>query len=82
MPGEPEWGIREFTILLENPSLSNEELAEMLPARNANAVSWVRGGVHEYHMGKDHGILSKLLKDRLRIAGAQYECPSCGVRLG
>ena len=78
----PEWTISEFTIVAENPRLPDEEVAAQLPGRTRDAVGFVRAGLHDYHRGRENNFISQLIKDRLRIAGAQYECPKCDARLG
>lgn len=82
MAGEPEWTISEFTSLVENPDLTHAEVADLLPRRNANAVAFVRAGLHDFHRGRDNSFISQLVKRRLELAGAQYTCPRCRTPLG
>ena len=76
----PMWSLQEFITVLENPNLSDDDLAALLgPVRNSNAVSWVRGGVCSWHKGNEVSMLNRIMKDYLaRQDRPQYTCP-CGA---
>lgn len=78
MTRAPDWTREEFETLLSNPLLSDAELAERLPQRTVNAVSFVRQGVHSFHTGRDdHQMLSKMMKDRLMGPSGPILCALC-----
>lgn len=65
MKRAPAWTAQEFTTLLQNPTLSDAEIARLLPQRTEGAVGWVRSGIHSYHRGLDTSMLSKMMPARL-----------------
>ena len=75
----PMWSLQEFITVLENPNLSDANLAVRLaPLRNGNAVSWVRGGVCSWHKGADVSTLNQIMKDYLALPSRpRYTC-RCG----
>jgi len=76
----PNWSKEEFETLLSNPLLTDAELTELLRQRTADAISWVRQGVHSFHTGRaDHQILSRMMKDRLMEPSGPILCALCKV---
>lgn len=75
--GAPVWTNREFDIVLQNPTLSDGEVAGLLPQRTEGAVGWVRKGIHNYHRELDTSMLSKMMLRRLED-GPSVVCPRCG----
>jgi hypothetical protein len=72
-----EWTVKEFDILLQNPTLSDFELGRLLSGRSKDAIQIVRSGIHEYHKKGDSTLLSIMMKDRLAQVGANRMCPIC-----
>lgn len=81
MARAPNWTEQEFEVLLQNPRLSDQEVAAKLERRTVGAVGVVREGLHNYHTGKHYeSILSKMMKRRLEEEPAVV-CPRCGEKM-
>lgn len=83
MARAPNWTSEEFEQLLQNPQLSDQALADLLPMRSSGAVAAVRSGIHSYHMGRSKtaaSLLSKMMRDRL-ANGPTVTCPVCGATI-
>ena len=80
MNRERDWDSEEFGILISNHSLSDEEVAALLPDRSVGAVQVVRGGIHSFHSGGDISMLSAMHRARLEQSAGQVICPVCGTR--
>lgn len=75
----PAWTQAEFIVLLQNPGLSDVALSSMLGAhRNANGISWVRGGVCGWHNKGNISPLSKMQLDYLNQPGRPTYTCKCG----
>ena len=78
----PTWSLQEFITVLENPNLSDADLAARLaPLRNSNAVSWVRGGVCSWHKGAAVSTLNQIMKDYLALPSRRRYACRCGARV-
>jgi hypothetical protein len=81
MAREPDWTFDEFETLLQDPELSDEQVAELLQRRSADAVAAVREGIHSYHGGLDISMLSEMMRTTLADADRRVRCPRCGVEI-
>lgn len=72
----PNWTIEEFTFVVNNPQLNDQEIADHLPQRTVGVVSVVRSGMHSFHMGDDISMLSTIMLDYLTLH-RQLRCPRC-----
>ncbi len=77
MKREPNWTPKEFEILLQSPTVSDENLHLKLPERKADAIQVVRQGIHAYHAGMKHSMLSKMMVNRLEKNTGDLVCPIC-----
>jgi len=62
MKQAPVWTLEEFKTLVDNPTLSDVELASKLPRRTVGAVGVVRAGLHSYHKGRNISMLSRMMQ--------------------
>ena len=74
----PDWTLDEFKILLASGGKPSAELVSLFPNRTVGAVSAVQQGIHAFHVGHDHSILSKLMVDYLEDQRGCLTCPVCG----
>ena len=74
----PDWTIDEFKTLLEGKGISPFNLAFQLPGRIPKTVSGIQQGVHAFHLGEAHSMLSKLMVDYLEERQGNLVCPVCG----
>ncbi|MBI2957564.1 MAG: hypothetical protein HYY32_01855 [Chloroflexi bacterium] len=78
IPGA-EWTEAEFTILLDNPKLSDAVLAGKLPGRTTQDIAAIRDMVHEYHDSAHiAGLPMRVAIPRLK-RGA-WTCARCGKK--
>jgi hypothetical protein len=73
----PIWTTNEFDLLLQNSSLSDSDLVEIIPSRSEGALQIVRSGIHEFHKKGDSPVLSNMMKKRLKQVGSTRICPVC-----
>jgi hypothetical protein len=78
MKQAPAWSEREFETVLQNHTLSDGEVSDLLPQRTVGAVGWVRAGIHSFHTGGDVSMLSKIMLQRLDDDRRAWICPRCG----
>ncbi len=76
----PDWTEDEFKVLIENPTVSDEELEKLLPRRSLGAVGVVRCGFHAYHTGRNKSMLSKMMVRMFEHRKGTVVCPKCGER--
>ena len=77
-PQAPQWTEQEFEVVVQNPGLSNEDLAGLLVSRSVGAVGVVRSGIHSFHQeGRDITMLSEIMRQRLADGTRPVECPRC-----
>ncbi len=76
----PLWTAAEFDTLLNNPTLTDQQLAHMLPGRSADAITVVRAGVCAYHRNLNTSMLSQVMLQRLAQSGGLVTCPRDGTR--
>lgn len=77
MSREPDWSSEEFEVLLNNPLLTDAELAPLLPERSTGAIGVVRAGIHALHTGRNHSMLSQMMVQRLMAPSKPILCPLC-----
>ena len=70
-----DWSEAEFEILLSNPNLSDEELANRLPKRTNGAIRTVRSFIHSFHRGLNISGLPHIMRRRLEQEG--WICSKC-----
>jgi hypothetical protein len=75
MKRAPDWTLDEFEILLNSPTLPDENLDLKLPKRIIGAIQNVRNGIHAYHTGNNYSMLSKMLVSRLEKSPSELICP-------
>lgn len=78
----PDWSDQEFKILLDRSELLDEDVAKILTKRSAGAVGVVRAGVHNFHLGGNVSMLSRMMVDYLKKRRAHIICPVCKPRTG
>jgi hypothetical protein len=78
MTRAPNWTEDEFETLLNNPHLSDEELADLLPQRTVEAGQTVRAFVHNYHIGGSMSGVGKMMLQRLEQGSVT--CPICNTK--
>ncbi len=81
MKQAPDWAQEEFELLIQNSTLSDENLLVRLPRRTLGAIQAVRSGIHEFHQKGESTLLSKVMKDHLTKSEAVFVCPICGERI-
>jgi|WetSurMetagenome_2_1015567.scaffolds.fasta_scaffold297980_1 hypothetical protein len=74
----PSWTLDEFRIVLESKGTPPFNLALQLPGRTAGAVAVVQQGVHAFHLGNNHSMLSRTMVDYLEEQRGTLVCPVCG----
>ncbi len=79
MKRAPNWTIKEFNFLLNNPELDPSEVAKNLPGRTEDAIKIVRSGIHSWHSGLNISMLSKMMVSRLEEDA--IVCPVCQKRI-
>ncbi len=78
MKRAPDWTQEEFEVLIQNSTLSDENLLVRLPRRTLGAIQAVRNGIHEFHQKGESTLLSNMMKDHLTKSEAVFVCPVCG----
>ena len=78
MTTTPDWTPDEFKTLLLGKGTPSFSLALQLPGRTAGAVGVVQQGVHAFHLGRNHSMLSRLMVDYLEEQRGNLVCPVCG----
>ena len=74
----PSWGEAEIAVVARGHDKSIEVLQNELPLRSKAAIEAVRVGMHYYHLGEDHGFLSKRAQDYLNRKSETLTCALCG----
>ncbi len=82
MRRSPDWTAEEFEILLQNSTLSVDQLHLKLPRQSTDAIQIVQGGIHAFHTGHNISMLSKLMVTRIKDDNTGLVCPICGIELG
>jgi hypothetical protein len=76
-PRAPNWTEEELLVLLEHPTASDEQLAQMLPGRTVGALGTVRSFLHSYHRGGNVSGLSQMMLRVLERLRGTVVCPIC-----
>ena len=79
MTKKPDWKREEFEMVVNNPAMSSEALAEQLPGRSTESVQLIREGLHAFHAGKNTSMLSEMMLARLEDSANEVTCPICGM---
>ena len=74
----PEWSLDEFKVLIAGGGKAPPKIAMLLPNRTTEAISVVQQGIHAFHLGRDHSMLSKVMVDYLEAERGVLACPVCG----
>ena len=84
-----KWSETEFSILLENPHLSDEVLAHKLTGHTTEGVAQIRDMAHTYHTeGRISEVRGNVAADRLiemgivvpRLKRERWTCARCGKK--
>ena len=78
MNRNPDWTLDEFKILLAGGGKPPAQLVTQVTGRTAGAVGVVQQGVHAFHLGRNHSMLSRLMADYLEAERGHLTCPVCG----
>ena len=78
MTSTPDWTLDEFKTLLNSKGTPSFDLALLLPGRKPIIVGVIQQGIHTFHLGEDHSMLSKLMVDYLEEQRGNLVCPVCG----
>ena len=78
MANAPDWTLEEFKILLDIGGKPSAQLSTQLPNRTAESISIIQQGIHAFHIGNDHSMLSRLMVDHLQAEHGYLKCPVCG----
>ncbi len=77
----PDWTIDEFKTLLAAGGKAPFKVVDQLPDRSAGAISVVQQGIHAFHLGRDHSMLSRMVVDHLKSQAGSVLCRVCGKKL-
>jgi hypothetical protein len=74
----PDWTLDEFKTLLAAGGKAPAQLVGQIPTITAGTIAVVQQGIHAFHMGRDHSVLSRLMVDYLEEQRGKLVCPVCG----
>jgi len=74
----PDWTLDEFKTLLAAGGKTSATLVGQIPTQTAGAIAVVQQGIHAFHLGNNHSMLSKIMVDYLEDQQGHLVCPVCG----
>jgi hypothetical protein len=78
MARQRDWTGTEIDTVLDNPTMSDADLAALMPGRRADEVASIREQIHAYHQGGDLKMLSDLIvKATGEKQGGKTVCAIC-----
>jgi hypothetical protein len=65
MTNTSHWTLGEFDTLLNSKGTPPFNLVLQSPGRTAEAIGVVQQGIHAFHLGRNHPMLSRIMVDYL-----------------
>ena len=73
-----DWTLRDFMVVLRNPSMPTAGLASMLH-ESQDEIEVVRQGIHIFHTGGKASMMARTLKDYLLENPVSMVCQVCAL---